>query len=122
MSPLAALRRFTRAERALMQNAIDEWQTADYYEYHGSPRHNHSHRHPAGGRRVHSHPGGGVGHYHDDRTGMAVVVRETPDYLRVNGESADAWASLPAWQRPATPLIEWWLARRLDYWKRTGQA
>ena len=47
---------------------------------------------------------------------------ETPEYHRLNDESEAADLAVPRWLRWAREPIWWYIARDLDYWRRTGQA
>ena len=47
---------------------------------------------------------------------------ETPEYHQANDESEVADRAVPRWLRWAREPIWWYIARDLDYWRRTGQA
>jgi hypothetical protein len=48
----------------------------------------------------------------------ARIDYETPEFLRLNHEVAEAERGVTWWQRA---LIDWRVTRELDYWNRTGQ-
>jgi hypothetical protein len=52
----------------------------------------------------------------------AGITWETPDYHQANDESEAADRAVPRWLRWAREPIWWYIARDLDYWRRTGQA